>query len=577
MSVILSSTPAVAAEIVVVGSPTDNASAAAMAIIASVRSSVLDHPWLGLSEIDVALRTGADPRDSLKKATRDIRAARAKYDELLIDDANKLVQSGIAGYRDNLSHIVDMRPVSRALELAGAIALSRNDAKAAAEYIQEALAVSPDAHPSGELYNPPMVKKWQSISAHYRGQPTSVLIVEAPDGEPAVVEIDGRYRGLAPFTAKDILPGNHYVRVSRAGSAPWAQRVTVGKKAVRVEPTLDTVERAAAFVAARAKAWDADPEIRKSGIESLVATLRADYVVLVSTTPRDTIGAPALTPVHAELYSAQKNRVVRSADAALGVRPGFAPPLSRTFIDALLPVAPRVVLAGTQNEIGEPDVVSASKRQVALSVKTIIQNDVREIAPLDAACTSDEACMLRTAGEAEAILTARVSQAGKDSDVALSIYVGNREVGHATIDKVRSNGDALLFAIADLMNAAFLELDDRRLANEALKIQQTADAPTQGLDLDSSAPTRRNGRKTVGLITAGAGLAVAVGGFTLAAVEASVLEDAGSTGDAKSSARSWGRVGVIAGGVGVAAVIVGTVLWLTAPETPAESTAATAE
>ncbi|HSI06001.1 MAG TPA: PEGA domain-containing protein, partial [Myxococcota bacterium] len=261
--------PAQAAEIVVIGSPTDNASPAAMAIVTSVRGIVLDHPWLGLAEIDSALVSGSDTREPLRKATRDLRAARAKFDDLLIDEAAKLAQSALTGYREHLAQASDLRSLGRALELMGAIALTRSDIKAASEAIEEILALNPEAAPNPEIYNPPMIKRWQQIAARYKGGGRGTLVVEAPPGEAAVVEVDGRYRGLAPLTMKDVLLGQHYVRVSRAGSLPWGQRVAVGKKAVRVAPQLTPLKEAAAFAAARAKAWDPSAETRKQGLREL--------------------------------------------------------------------------------------------------------------------------------------------------------------------------------------------------------------------------------------------------------------------------------------------------------------------
>ncbi len=559
--------PAQAAEIVVVGSPTDNASPAAMAIVSSVRGIVLDHPWLGLAEIDGALVSGPDAREPLRKATRELRAARAKFDDLLIDEAARLAQNAVSGYRDHLAQASDLRALGRALELMGAIGLTRSDNKAAAEAIEEVLALNPEAVPNPEIYNPPMIKRWQQIAARYNAAGRGTLVIEAPEGEPAVVEVDGRYRGLAPLTMKDVLLGQHYVRVSRAGSLPWGQRVVVGKKATRIAPTLTPLREASAFAAARAKAWDPSPEVRKQGIRELGKVLRSEYIVLVSTTPRDTIGAPALTPVHAELYSVTKDRVLRSADAALGVRPGSAPPLARTFIDALLPAAPTAVLAGTQAVLGEPDPVSAAKRETAMVLRGVAQTDIRESAPLDEGCTADAQCMAKVMGEAEAVYVAQVLPSGRDAKVDIVAYVGNHKAGEVSVDRVRSNDEPLVLAIAELVSLTYLERDDRRLAGDILRTIPTVPA-SENVALTEA--EQRSTRRTVGLITAGAGAAIAIGGFVLAGLQAKVLDDPSSSGDAKSSARTLGRVGIIGGGVGAAAIITGGIIWFLARD-PAEA------
>lgn len=565
------SATAMAAEIVVVGSPSDNASPTAMAIVTSVRGAVLDHPWLGLAEVDGALVTGPDARDPLRKATSLYRAARAKFDDLLIDDAAKLGQAAVVGYREHIAHASDLRSLGRALELMGAIALTRSDTKAATEYIEEALSLNPDLVPNPEIYNPPMIKKWQQIAAKYRAGPKGTLVIEAPAGEPAVVEIDGRYRGLAPMTLKDMAVSFHYVRVTRAGSMPWGQRVAVGaKKPVKLTPQVVPLKEASAFVAARARAWDTDAEQRKQGMRELGKALHCEYIVLVSTTPRETVGAPALTPVHAELYSVTKDRVLRSADAALGVRPGYAPPLARTFIDALLPAAPIAVLSGTQAVLGEPDHVAAAKRQVALGLKVLMQSEPRENGVVEDTCLPDALCMAKVMGDAEAVYIARVNESAKnDAKVDMVSYVGNHKAGEISVDRVRNNDEPLLLAMAELVSLTYLELDDRRLAGDI--VRTVPNVPAQE-SLAITAAEKRSTRRKVGLITAGAGAALAIGGFVLAGVQAKTLDDPSSSGDAKSSARTLGRAGIIGGGVGVAAVITGGIIWWLArdPSDPVE-------
>jgi hypothetical protein len=561
-----------AAEVVVIGSPDDDAQVAAQAIIASIRSSVVEHPWLGLSEIDVALGSGPDPREPVRQANRALRAARAAFDELLIDEAAKYASTALTGFRSHLAQVSDMRQVTRTLELLGAIALTKDDSKTATAVISEMAALDPDAQPSAELYNPPMLKKWQAIVASYHAQKKQTLVVETPSGGPAIVEIDGRFRGLTPFVAKDVVPGVHYVRVSRAGSVPYGGTVNVGKKAARVAPTLAAADNAKIFESAREDVWKASPDDKRLALNKLAALLPVEYLVLVTTTQRDGAGAAALTPVNAELYSTSKQRILRTSDAAFGVRPGSAPPLSRTFVDGLLPVAPRLALAGSQAGANDNAAVASVKHVMVVALKAMEGGaDVHEIPAVEAGCLTDAACMARTRGDSDGVMVAKVSPSGKDVSVTLATYVGTSAVGQVLIDRARGS-DALLLAIADQVSHAFLEIEELRFHGQIVglipSLERTSTDNPMGTAIKQP-PS--NPKRTVGIITASAGLGLAVAGFTLAGVEAGVLSDANSTGAHKDSARSLGRTGIIVGGVGVAAVVVGTVLWLTSGGRTAEA------
>lgn len=552
-----------AAEVLVIGSPDGDSQVAAQAIIASMRASAADHPWLGLSEIDVALGSSADPREAVRQATRQALAARSKFDELLIEDADKLVTAALNGYRNNVSRVTDMRPLSHALELMAAIALTNDDQKTATNVIAEMVALDPDGSPSLELYNPPMLKKWQAIAQRYRAQHKETLVVESSNGEAAIVEIDGRFRGLTPFVAKDVLPGAHYVRVSRVGSVPWGSVVNVGNKPARVTPTLASADNARPFLAARDEVFRASPETRRQALQRLGALLPVEYLVLVTATQHQATGVAALTPVHAELYSNSKQRVLRTSDAAFGVRPGSAPPLPRTFVDGIFPPAPHLTLTGTITSQSDNDVVANMKHIIMLALKTIEMTDVREIPLLESACLTDATCMTKARGDTDGIIVAHVVPAGKqDVSVTLATYVGANRVGQVIIDKARAS-DVLVSAIADQVSHAFLEIENLRVNGQIIGTMPQDGSGANVTGVTATTPPPGNTKRTVGIITASAGLGFAVAGFTLAGVESGVLNDANSTGAHKDSARNLGRVGVIAGGVGVAALVVGTVLWLT--------------
>ncbi len=478
----------------------------------------------------------------------------------------------MAGYRENLGHVTDTRQVVRCLELLGAIALTQDDIKTATAVISEMAALEPDGQPSAELYNPPMLKKWQAIVATYRAQKKQTLVVETQNGTPAVVEIDGHFRGLTPLVAKDVLPGVHYVRISRAGSIPYGATVTVAKKAARVTPSLAGADNAKIFESARDELWKATGDDKQQALIRLATLLPVEYLVLVTTTPRDGAGAAALSPVHAELYSTSKQRVLRTSDAAFGIRPGSAPPLSRTFVDALLPPAPRLALSGAQAAANDNQAVASVRHLMMVAFKTIEGGgEVHEIPAVQSSCLTDAACMARSRGDSDGIMLAKVSPAGKDVSVTLATYVGTNAVGQVLIDRARA-GDALVLAIADQVSHAFLEIDQLRFNGQIVgTVPSLERAENEKLMATAVARPPTNTKRTIGIITASAGLGLAVAGFTLAGIEGGVLNDANSTGAHKDSARNIGRTGVIVGGVGVAAVVVGTVLWLTSGAKPAEA------
>lgn len=557
-----------AAEVVVVSPTVDDSSAPATAIASSVRTAVLDHPWLELVDIDVALGGSKASRDALQRADRELRLARSKFDDLLIEDAAKIVKGAVQLYRDNFAHLTDPRRLGQALQLQGAIALLNNDTKTATEAIQDALALDPDAAPAPELYNPPSIKKWQQIASHYNAQKKQQLVVEDAAGSPGVVEIDGHYRGLTPFTLKAALPGNHYIRVTRADSSRWARIVAVDKKPVRVKPELPKLATATSLAEARTKAWSDDDTTQKQGVAELARLLNTDYVVLVSTTARDGQATAALTPVRAELYGRSKERIMRSAEAALGVRPGSAPPLARTFVDAVLPGSPKITVAGILPEANESETVADLKRNFATIVRGATGTNPPTAPALAPPCPTDAACMAQVRADSDAIMTFVVA---KDA-ITLTSYVETKEVASTKITRDRDVDTKLRSAVADHVNLVWLAADDLRIAREALAANAPDTRQDDPLGLRAGAPPPGKTRRTVGLITAGAGAALAIGGFTLASVKGGVLNDPDSTGSAKESAKSLGKVGLITGIVGVVAMGVGGYLYFTAPNAPSAET-----
>jgi hypothetical protein len=115
-------------------------------------------------------------------------------------------------------------------ELTEALAIERlagNDDDGADAALAALVRLSPSRPPPTGTLPAGFLRSFRAVERRTLAQPRGALRIHAPDGGgEARVFVDGRALRAAPVLVKDVLPGDHFVRVERDGEV-WADRVTV--------------------------------------------------------------------------------------------------------------------------------------------------------------------------------------------------------------------------------------------------------------------------------------------------------------------------------------------------------------
>jgi hypothetical protein len=115
-----------------------------------------------------------------------------------------------------------------------ALALRRLGKEADADAALARLAsVMPSAVPDPEITPPKIAQRHQQLLLELKGKPRiQIEVTSVPEG--AEVVVDGRAVGRAPIVVRDLLPGDHFVALSREGERA-ERKVTAREGVVRVE------------------------------------------------------------------------------------------------------------------------------------------------------------------------------------------------------------------------------------------------------------------------------------------------------------------------------------------------------
>ena len=115
-------------------------------------------------------------------------------------------------------------------ELTEALAAERlatNDEDGADAALAALVRLAPERPVPSGSFPAGFLRAFKSVQRRTLGQTRGTLRVAAPRGAgPAQVSLDGRLLRAAPVLLKDVLPGDHFLRVERNGEV-WAERVTV--------------------------------------------------------------------------------------------------------------------------------------------------------------------------------------------------------------------------------------------------------------------------------------------------------------------------------------------------------------
>lgn len=165
--------------------------------------------------------------DAELKAAEKLRKDGEKlYNELKFAEAAKALQAAVNKYEGSLALLSDFGPIVEALlNLAVCYYRTDNDEEGAKVLIK-VIRLAPDLTLDPEKY-PPMFRNTvdalrKKLLLKARGE----LEVGANE-DGAMVFLDGRKVGPTPILLKELVPGEHYIRVEKEGLQTWAEKVTV--------------------------------------------------------------------------------------------------------------------------------------------------------------------------------------------------------------------------------------------------------------------------------------------------------------------------------------------------------------
>ncbi len=180
----------------------------------------------------------------LKQALHLHKAGEKHYQALRFDRAIKSFRAAMEKFEESLALMSDVTPVLETLLMLSVCYYRQDQEKEGAKMLVKVIRLKPDLVLNPEKY-PPMFRNTaeairKKLLLKTRGEAEVVANVEG-----AAVFFNGRKVGTTPILLKELVSGEHFVRVEKEGLQPWAGKVTVvSTKRKRVLAALGGVKKA---------------------------------------------------------------------------------------------------------------------------------------------------------------------------------------------------------------------------------------------------------------------------------------------------------------------------------------------
>lgn len=169
---------------------------------------------------------GYDPQtaERLLRARQRLDAGREAYTNLQVAAAIEQFAGAVEDLDAAAVAVEDASDLGQALLLLGASYQLEGRDRDAARIFRRLHTQMPGVRPDPNEFNPEIVQKFQAAAPSDAANPTAQITVES-DPPGAIVYVDFVPRGLTPMTVTGLVSGQHIVRVTRAGAAPFVQPV----------------------------------------------------------------------------------------------------------------------------------------------------------------------------------------------------------------------------------------------------------------------------------------------------------------------------------------------------------------
>lgn len=227
-----------------------------------------------VNALDVT-QAGARER-ALKDAQAAMQLGQRAYDELDTQKALAQFERAIKGF-EQTDLTRNFKSLSGAWVMKIASLVANGENKAAELEIDKLMAVDPQAQFPANYFPPEFLSYAEkSRRAYGGGGNIKLLVTTQPAG--AQVYVDGRFRGISPFTATGLSSAEHYVTVIAGGYSLAQQRALLGP----VEFTLKKAEDAVGYLrAVEGMGRARDGQMRDEGAAKLGRALGVEEVLLV--------------------------------------------------------------------------------------------------------------------------------------------------------------------------------------------------------------------------------------------------------------------------------------------------------
>ena len=150
--------------------------------------------------------------------------ARRAYDDLELEEARKAADQAIALLKEaDLSGRFSLYISAQKLLIASLLADS--EMKAANDLLHGLLPLDPDARFDPDLFSPDYIAQVRKMREELdKEKPQALDLATAPD--PALVYLDGRFRGVTPLEMHDLTPGDHMMTLIAPGYLRTQRMVT---------------------------------------------------------------------------------------------------------------------------------------------------------------------------------------------------------------------------------------------------------------------------------------------------------------------------------------------------------------
>lgn len=169
-----------------------------------------------------------------EKAQELIAAAKQNMEDSDLPPAIDALKKAVKLLADNGDAVPDLRLLSEAYLQLGVAHFRDSDEDAADEALTQAVHYAPTRELDETEYPPIFIRVFQRVRFNVLRRPRATIEVRAPAG--AQLLFDGRNLGTTPANLVEALPGNHWIRVEKAGEPVQVKKVMVrSKRTILVE------------------------------------------------------------------------------------------------------------------------------------------------------------------------------------------------------------------------------------------------------------------------------------------------------------------------------------------------------